>query len=245
MTPSKKAKSLPRTETKLLVRGQKLNSRVLIILGPPGSGKGTQVELLLKKFKLESVGSGALVRKRQKINDFTGRKLLDISAGQGKLIPTFLMSRMWADRFEELKMGSKINGLILDGSPRKVIEATLIDEALDWYEWKRNVRIIFINVSKRESIRRLTKRRICKNCGRIIPYIGEFKKLKKCDKCGGGLFARTDDSVKGVRERLRWFKTDVLPVINHYRKREGGVIEINGEQGIEDVFKDILKALKF
>ncbi|GAI42819.1 unnamed protein product, partial [marine sediment metagenome] len=93
------------------------------------------------------------------------------------------------------------------------------------------------------SISRLTKRRTCKNCGRIIPYINKFKRLKKCDKCGGELIIRADDTINGVKERLAWFKTDVQPSINYYKKR-GELVEINGEQSIEDVFKDILKALK-
>lgn len=216
---------------------------VIILLGPQGSGKGTQAEFLKKKFKLEYVGSGDLVRKRQKGKDFTGKKLLEVSAKKGKIIPTFLMSKLWADKFEELKQKPKLNGFILDGSPRKLIEATLVDEALDWYEWQKNVKIILVNISEKESIWRLTKRRICKDCGKIIPYVGEFRKLEKCDKCGGKFFTRTDDAIGGVKERLRWFKTDVVPVINGYKK-QGRLIEINGEQSIKDVFKDILKALK-
>ena len=90
----------------------------------------------------------------------------------------------------------------------------------------------------------MTKRRICKDCGRVLPYIGEFRKLKKCDKCGGKLITRIDDTVEGVKERLRWYKTDVVPVINCYKK-QGRLIKINGEQSIEKVFKDILKAIKW
>jgi len=216
---------------------------VIILLGPQGSGKGTQAEFLQKKFKLELVGSGNLVRERQKIDDFTGKKLLEVSAKRGEIIPTFLMSKLWVDRFEKLKQKPKLNGVVIDGSPRKLIEATLIDEALNWYGWQKNVKIIFVNISGKESIWRLTKRRTCKDCGKIIPFVGKFRALKRCDRCGGEFFARTDDTIFGVRERLRWFKTDVMPVVNRYRK-EGKLIEINGEQDIKDVFKDILKALK-
>ena len=215
---------------------------VFIVFGRPGSGKGTQAKLLQKKFKLEYVGSGDLVRKRQKVNDFTGRKLLEVSAKKGEIIPTFLMSKLWAEKFEKLKQKPKFNGLVLDGSPRKFIETILVEEALDWYNWQKNVKIILINISQKESIKRLTKRRICKDCGRILPYVGKFRKLKKCDKCGGKLFTRTDDTIKGVKERLRWYKTDVIPAINYYQK-QGRLIKINGKQSIEKVFKDILKTI--
>jgi len=215
---------------------------VIIILGPQGSGKGTQAKLLQKKLKLEYVGSGDLVRERQKVKDFTGRRLLEVSAKRGELIPTFLISKLWTDKFEKLKQNPKFNGFVFDGSPRKLIEVTLVEEALNWYEWQKNVKIVLVNISKKESIWRLTKRRICKCCGRVIPYVGEFRKLKKCDKCGGKLITRADDTVKGVKERLEWFKADVVPVINYYKK-QGRLIEVDGEQSIENVFKDILKKL--
>ena len=153
------------------------------------------------------------------------------------------MSKLWAEKFEKLKQESEFNGFVFDGSPRKLIEVVLVEEALDWYGWQKNVKIILINISQKESIWRLTKRRMCKDCGRILPYIGEFRKLKKCDKCGGKLMTRADDTVEGAKERLRWYKTDVMPVINYYKK-QGRLIKINGEQSIEKVFKDILKALK-
>ncbi len=225
------------------MKPSKKNPLVIIILGPQGSGKGTQAKLLQKKFNLEYIGSGDLVRKRQKVNDLTGRKLLEVSAKKGKIIPTFLMSKLWADKFEKLKQKSEFNGFVFDGSPRKLIEATLVEEALNWYEWNKNVKIILIDISRKESIWRLTKRRICKDCGRVLPYMGEFRKLKKCDKCGGELITRTDDTVEGVKERLSWYKTDVMPVVNYYKK-QGRLIKINGEQSIENVFKDILKAIR-
>jgi adenylate kinase len=89
----------------------------------------------------------------------------------------------------------------------------------------------------------LTKRRICKNCKRLIPWVGEFKKLKNCDKCGGLLITRTDDKPVAIKKRLEEFKKEVTPVLNYYKK-QGRLIKINGEQSIENVFKEILKKLK-
>ena len=218
------------------------NKLVIILLGPPGSGKGTQAKLLQKKFGLRYIGSGDLLRTRKKKRDFTGQKIgqwIDV----GRRVPTPVIFKIWMEKFELLKQDPKLKGIIMDGSPRSLYEAEILEKALEWYEWSKNKKVVFIKISQQESIWRLTKRKICKKCGRIIPYIGEFRKLKKCHKCGGELVARADDTEKGVQERLKWFKTDVGPAINYYKKK-GILTEINGEQSIEDVFKDILKAVK-
>jgi len=159
------------------------------------------------------------------------------------LIPTPVIFKLWLDRFENLKKKKNLKGFIIDGSPRKILEAYLIDEALEWYEWNKSIKVMLIDISSKEAIQRLTKRRICKKCGKIIPYVGKFKKIRKCPECGGELVKRTDDTVAGVNRRLSWFKTDVQPVINYYR-RTSRLIRINGEQSIEKVFQDILKAIK-
>ena len=220
----------------------KKNSLVITLIGPPGSGKGTQAKLLQDKFGLDYVGGGKLVRARQKVNDFTGKKLLIVSWKKGELIPSFLISKLWADRFEKLKKKTNFKGFVLDGVPRKMIEAELVDSAFNWYEWDKNLKILLIHIPKKESVWRLTKRRMCKECGRLIPYIGDFKKLKKCDKCGGKLINRKDQSPKAIKRRLIAFEEETKPVINYYR-RQKKLIKINGEQTIEKVFKDILKAI--
>jgi len=215
---------------------------VIIFLGKPGSGKGTQAELLGEKLGLDYVGSGDLLRERALKEDFTGRKT-KIVTDTGGLIPTPFIFKLWLDKFEELKNRKKLKGFVIDGSPRKILEAYLIDEALEWYEWDKNVKIMLIDISNKEAIWRLVKRRICKKCEAIIPYVGKFREIKKCPKCGGELIHRADDTVSGVKNRLAWFRTDVQPVINYYRKT-GRLIKINGEQSIEAVFQDIFKIFK-
>ena len=215
---------------------------VIIFLGKPGSGKGTQAELLGEKLGLDYIGSGDLLRERALKEDFTGRKT-KIVTDTGGLIPTPVIFKLWLDKFEELKNRKKLKGFVIDGSPRKILEAYLIDEALEWYEWDKNVKIMLIDISNKEAIWRLVKRRICKKCEAIIPYVGKFREIKKCPKCGGELIHRADDTVSGVKNRLAWFRTDVQPVINYYRKT-GRLIKINGEQSIEAVFQDIFKIFK-
>ncbi len=219
-----------------------MNKKIIILLGAPGAGKGTQAKLLQKEFDLNYIGSGDLLRARKKLNDFTGVKIGQV-IDQGERVPTPVIFKLWMDKFEEFKKAPKFKGILIDGSPRTTLEADMIEQALDWYEWTKNKRVILVDISTKEVIQRLTKRRMCEQCGRIIPFVGEFKKIKECDKCGGKLITRADDDEKGVRKRLEWFETEVKPAINYYEKR-GELIKINGEQSIEDVFKDILKVLK-
>ena len=218
------------------------NPKVIVVLGRAGSGKGTQAKLLYDKFGLSYFGAGDALRKRQKVNDFTAKKLIKVM-GRGELAPSFVISKLWIDEFEKLKKITGFKGVVCDGSPRKIVEAKYFDEALEWYEWSNTTKVILIDISEKESFKRLTKRRICQKCKKLIPYINEFKKLKKCDSCQGPLAVRADDKPSAIRQRLDMFKKEVMPVINYYKER-GELIRINGEQSIEDVFKDILKSLK-
>ena len=213
----------------------------IIIFGPPGSGKGTQASLLRKKFGYEYIGSGDLLRTRTKRKDYTGEKIKEV-IDSGRRVPTPIIFKIWMDKLESFKNKKNLRGFVIDGSPRTVSEAEMLEQALEWYGWNRNKKVISIDIPLKEIINRLTKRKMCKKCGRIIPYFGEFIKLKKCDECGGNLVKRADDNLKGVRERLAWFKTDVLPIVAYYRKKKM-IIAINGKQSIENVAKDILKAL--
>lgn len=215
---------------------------IITLLGKSGSGKGTQAGLLRDKFGLDYINTGDLLRARSKKKDFTGKKLAS-SLVSGEVAPTAVVFKLWLNEVEKLKTKKNLKGIVLDGNPRKILEAYLQDEAFKWYEWNKNRKIILIDISNKEAIWRLTKRRICKRCKEAIPFIRHFRKLKKCPKCGGELIQRSDDTLEAVKKRLSWFKTDVQPVINYYR-RTGRLIKVNGEQSIEDVFKDILKAIK-
>ena len=230
---------------KLKTQNSKLKSKtplMVILLGPPGSGKGTQARLLCKKFGLEYFGSGEELRKRQLIKDFTGKKLKEVM-NRGEWVPESVIIKIWLERLEALKKKRDFKGFLYDGGPRKILEAKLFDIALKWYEWEKKFKVIFIKISDKEAISRLTKRRQCKKCKRLIPWIGKFKKLKKCDKCGGKLEVRADDKLKAIKKRLDEFKEHTIPVINYYKK-QGKVVEINGQQSIEKVFQDILKSLQ-
>jgi adenylate kinase len=216
--------------------------KAIILIGPPGSGKGTQAKLLAENFGLEYIGSGDSLRKRQKRNNFTAKKLTEVM-NKGELVPSFVIIKILGDKLEEFKKSKRTNGFVLDGWNRIIHEAILIDEALDWYGWTKNVKIILIKISSKESFNRLTKRRQCKSCGKLIPWIGGFKKLKKCDNCKGELVTRPDDKIKTIKKRLEEYRKETIPSIKYYKK-QGRLIEINGEQSIEEVSRDILNAVK-
>ena len=116
--------------------------KAIILIGPPGSGKGTQAKLIAEKFGLEYIGSGDSLRKRQKKNDFSARKLTKVM-NQGKLVPSFVIIKILGDKLEEFKRNKNKNGFVLDGWNRIIYEAILIDEALEWYDWIKKVKIIF------------------------------------------------------------------------------------------------------
>jgi len=213
-----------------------------ILIGPPGCGKGTQAKLLAEKFKLQYIGSGDALRKRNKVNDFTGKKLSAVME-RGQLAPSFVIIKVFGDELENFKRKSKVNnGFVFDGWTRIIYEAILVDEALSWYELK-DVKVILLKISAKESFNRLTKRKQCKKCKRLIPWVGEFKKLKKCDECGGELITRIDDRIEAIKKRLEEYKNQTTKSINYY-KQQNRLIKINGEQPIEKVFKDILKTIK-
>lgn len=212
----------------------------LILLGRSGSGKGTQAILLEKHFRhLRYISTGDLFRALLKNEKHVTAKRVKQIVNGGGLPPHWLASYLWTR--EIIERVKPHEGVIFDGAPRRLPEARLLDEILAWYG---RVGIpLFIDISRKEAFDRLSKRRICKKCAKIIPYVEKFKKLTVCDRCGGELRTRRDDDPKSIWRRLQWFDESVMPVIRYYKKAKRLKV-INGEQSIEDVCKDILKVLK-
>jgi adenylate kinase len=211
------------------------------LIGRSGCGKGTQADLLMKHFgNLFSVSTGNLLREMAKLDTLVGKKAKEI-LGNGELIPDFMIIGLW---MREICVNLKDEqGVLFDGAFRRLIEAQQADEIFNFLGRSDTFYPILIDISRDEAFDRLTKRRICKNCGKLIPFVGEFKNLEKCDNCGGELMARLDDTPEAIKNRLDFFDLEVTEVLDYYRK-DNRLITINGEQPIEKVFEDILKAVK-
>lgn len=198
----------------------------IVFIGPPASGKGTQAEFLSQKLKLPLISSGNLFRWQIKKKTILGRKIKKIYE-QGKLI-----SNEITNKIIERKLKNRKNGFILDGYPRNLCQANYLRKLT-------HLDIVFeIWISSKETLRRLTGRRVCV-CGATYHLIyAPPKNNEICDKCGKKLFIREDDQKEKVLKRLDIYRQETEPLINFYQKK-GILIKINGEQPIPNVFKDI------
>ena len=212
-----------------------------VLIGRSGSGKGTQAKLLSKHFgNLVAVTTGDLFRKLAKAGTDVAERVKK-TMNEGGLPYDDLARTLWT--YEIAYKVKADQGILADGLPRRLSEAKDFDQLLEFLERKENTFFLLIDISREEAFHRLTKRRVCKKCGRLIPWVGEFKKMKACDKCGGELITRPDDAPEAINNRLDYYDNRVMKVVKRYEE-QGVLIKINGEQSIEDVFKDVLKAIK-
>ena len=213
-----------------------MKSRNIIFLGRSGSGKGTQAELLMKKFSLANIDTGDILRKLTKRSDKFGKTVLK-TISHGKLVPIWLVIYCWLDQL--LKIPSK-KGIIMEGSPRQLEEAKTLEEVFSWLG-RENFKVVYLQTSAKEVTRRLLTRRICSKCGKEFS-LNFTPNLKKCSSCGGKLIRRKDDYPKAIKNRMLFFQKQILPVINYFRKKKI-VVEVNGEGSVEEIHKRILKKL--
>lgn len=211
------------------------------LIGRSGCGKGTQADLLRKHFgNLLYISTGDFCRALAKMDTSAGKTAKNILY-KGELIPDFMIIGLW---MRELCVSLKDDqGVLFDGAFRRKIEAEQADGFFKFLNREGNFFPILLDISRQEAFDRLTKRRICKDCGKIIPWVGEFKKLVKCDKCQGELLNRADDNPEAIKNRLDYFDNEVVEVLEYFKK-DGRLITVNGEQPIGNVFKDILKAVE-
>ncbi len=214
---------------------------VIIFLGRSGSGKGTQAELLMNKFSgFYYISTGDLFRKLAKANSDVSRIIAEVLS-RGELPFDDLATTLWMHEVSfNVKEGE---GIILDGAPRRVQEAKNLDKFLEFMGRLKNTRVLYIDVSKEEAVNRLLKRRICTKCGFLVPWLGDYKNWTTCNKCGGLLKARGDDKLEAIEGRMEFFKKAVVPTVKYYEK-QNRLIKINGEQGIDKIFQDIVKMTK-
>ncbi len=211
---------------------------LIILLGPPGAGKGTQADKIVEEYGLAYIATGDILRSAVKDGTQLGLKASEYM-DQGKLVPDNLVVNIVRERLQEPDCE---NGALLDGFPRTVAQAEFLDQVLEESGSKVDL-VLCIDVEESELVERLTGRRVCSDCG--ANYHLKFKPPQVrnvCDQCGGELYQRDDDSLETVRERLSVYKEQTAPLISYYKKKEL-LVPIDGDQEIEKVLKQIKVAL--
>ena len=207
----------------------------LLILGPQGSGKGTQAQLLAKKFSLLYLEMGSLLRQLSKTD-----KEIDRTINKGQLLPDGPTVEIFA-KFLADNSWEKKNGLMLDGFPRTFSQHQSVKEYLSKYRQKID-HAIYLDISESTSIKRLSARRTCSGCGKVYNLLTNPPKGDVCGSCGGKLVQREDDKEEAIRERLRIFREMTQPLIELLEK-EGILLKIDGERPIQTIFEDICNRL--
>ena len=207
----------------------------LVLLGPPGAGKGTQAGRLRGKLGLAYMATGGLLRKAVKERTLLGQKA-DNFIKQGKLVSDDTVLELLEDKIREER-----HGFILDGFPRNLFQAKRLDEILR----KENRKLdLVINLEVKESviIERLSRRLVCSGCDRVYnkENLGSFDGT--CRVCGTSFFQREDDNPEAIRERISTYLKHTRPLINYYEKQKI-LYNIEGEQSPEEISQQILNFL--
>lgn len=202
----------------------------IILLGAPGAGKGTLANGLIKELKIPTISTGDLLRNEVKSGSELGNKVKDIMTS-GKLVPTEVVIELLQKR---LAQSDTQNGFILDGFPRSIEQAKLLEEIADIDKCLNLV------IDKQVILDRICGRRTCKTCGNIYNTNNYDNEL--CE-CGGELFAREDDNPETVAKRFDTFVTNTAPLIDYY-KNKGILVDVICQEKAEDTLKNALEILK-
>ena len=212
----------------------------VVILGPQGSGKGTQAEKIAESFSLEHIDMGKFLREVAQLPTKLGKEINEIINIKKELVSDKILKKVLQVKLQDLP---RERGIVFDGVPRSQNQLEYLEEALQ-QSGRMIEAVFFLKLSFEESIKRISKRRICEKCKKIFILGKDIKNEKEfCPVCGGKIIQRVDDSEEGVKKRLSIFQKETLPVFDYYKKNEA-LIEINGDQTVEKVFADISKELK-
>ncbi len=206
-----------------------------MLLGPPGAGKGTQAAQLAEHLNVPKVASGDLFRDHQKRNTELGQ-LARSYMDRGVLVPDDVTIRMVMTWVEA---EAKERGFLLDGFPRTLAQAEALDKELA--NSAGLDRVLYVNVSNEELIRRLTGRLVCRNCGATYHKVfNPPPASSKCGECSGELYEREDDKPQAVGKRLEVYFSETAPLIDYYR--DAGILrEVDGERSIDEVGEALTK----
>lgn len=208
----------------------------IVLLGPPGAGKGTQSVVLSKKYNLPHISTGDILRQSVKSGQVLGLKAKSYM-DKGELVPDEVVTGIVVER---LKEPDAKNGFILDGYPRTLKQGMDLDAALKTIGSGIDM-VLYFETSDKVAIERLSGRRVCKKCGfnyhvKNIPP----KKDGICDKCGGELFQRPDDNESTVRNRLKVYEAQTKPLVDYYKK-QGILRTVSGDSDVDALFEVLSK----
>jgi len=210
----------------------------IIFLGAPGAGKGTQATEVAQELKLAHIATGDLFRQAQEQGTELALQAKTYME-KGMLVPDEITIQMVLERISGPDCQS---GVIFDGFPRNLKQAEALDEALA-EQGKAIDKVIYIKVSEEELLSRLSGRWICRQCQTPYHAVNSPPEVwGKCDRCGGELYQRADDTVETVKRRLNVYFEETAPLIDYYT-RAGKLVEVEGEGDVGGVEKRILEAL--
>ncbi len=205
---------------------------ILIFLGKPGSGKGTQTVRVAEKLKIPTISMGEILRGIEKESTPLAKEIKS-HIDKGNLVPDDLVLQLLDER---LKKPDCRKGYILDGFPRTVNQAEMFGGKID--------RVLYIDVLDETIIDRLSSRRECPSCRAIFNVItNPPKKEGICDNCGAKLIIRKDDNPETVKNRLKVYNEQTKPLIDYYTKKSL-LVKVNGEKAISDIFNSIMAIFK-
>ncbi len=210
----------------------------LIIFGPPGVGKGTQAQILSQKLNIPHISTGDMLREAVKNQTELGLKAKSFM-DKGELVPDDVMIGI----IKEVLASEKCkNGFILDGFPRTIAQAEALDEIFKELNIKLDY-VISLEVNDDEIIKRLTNRRVCKNCGAVFNLlIDKIPEDNKCPRCGGELYQRSDDNPDVIKNRLKVYRESTQILLEYYAKK--GILKaINGVGEISEITEKICKSV--
>ncbi|MEA3298487.1 MAG: adenylate kinase [Chloroflexota bacterium] len=211
----------------------------IVILGAPGAGKGTQADIIMEKLHLVHVATGDLFRQALAKETPLGLQAKSYME-KGQLVPDKVTINMVLERIAQPDC---ISGCLFDGFPRNLGQAKALDKALG-EQGKAIDKAVYVMVPDEELVRRLSGRWICRSCQTPYHMVSSPpRETGKCDKCGGELYQRSDDNEKTVRERLKVFFAETVPIINYYKKQDK-LAEIDGNQGISRVAREMVEVLQ-